>query len=117
MMPESDWAIGPGGAVAIAAAILVALVALIRFTHYRLGRHEVEVLFLRLVIRKVPLNNIDDVIIGSRFPCEFWPSRWMFSGRALTIRRKRGLLRYLTIIPPDAEKLRVNIYYALGWKP
>lgn len=113
MMPASDWVLW----LAAAGAVLATVALVVRCTHYRLGRHEVEVLVLSLVIRRVPLNNIDDVFVGTRFPCEFWPGRWFFSGQTLTIRRKRGLFRYLTITPPDAARLRVNIYYALGWNP
>jgi len=87
------------------------------FTRYRLGRHEVEVLLFGRVIRKVMLGNIDDVIVGARFPAEFWVNKALFQGRFLTIRRKRGLFRYMTITPPNPEEFRSNLYYALGWNP
>lgn len=101
-----------GGAV-----LLAALFTGIRCVHYRLGRHEFEVLFLGLVIRRVFLKDIEAVVVGARFPAEFWPSRWVLGGGRLTLRRKRGLVRYLTVTPKDAEQLRVNLCYALGWKP
>lgn len=93
------------------------LLIILPFTSYRLGRHEVEVLVLGVVVRQVKLGNIDDVIVGARFPGELWPTRWFFSRRFLAIRRKRSLLRYLVLTPRDPERLRANIYYALGWNP
>lgn len=104
--------------VAVAFAGLIGLaITWIRLTRYRLARHEFEVLLGGIVIRRVFLHQIDQVFVGSRIPCEFWPSRWVFHGKRLTIRRKRGLIRNLTVTPPDPEQLRVNLYYALGWKP
>jgi hypothetical protein len=87
------------------------------FISYRLGRHEVEVLVLGVVVRRVMLGNIDDVLVGARFPAELWPTRWLLSGRFLAIRRKRGLLRYLVITPRHPDRLRANIFFALGWDP
>jgi hypothetical protein len=87
------------------------------FTRYRVGRHEVEVLLFGKVIRKVMLGNIDDVVVGARFPGEFWVNTALFQGRFLTIRRKRGLFRYMTITPPNPAEFRSNLYYALGWNP
>lgn len=87
------------------------------FATYRLGRHEVEVLLFDRVIRHLPLHQIDDVIVGGRFPCELWPSSHLFRRRFLSIRKKRGILRYLVICPPNPEKFRANVYYALGWNP
>ena len=93
------------------------LLIILPFTSYRLGRHEVEVLVLGVVVRRVMLGNIDDVLVGARFPGELWPTRCLFSGRFLAIRRKRSLLRYLVLTPRHPERLRANIYYALGWNP
>ena len=87
------------------------------FTRYRLGRHEVEVLLFGLVIRKVMLGNIDDVLVGARFPGEYWVNSGFFSGRFMTIRRKRGFFRYLTITPANPNEFRANLFYALGWNP
>lgn len=99
--------------LALPALVLLA----VPMTSYRLGRHEVEVLIGGFVVRKVMLGNIDDVLVGGRFPCELWPSRDLFAGRFLSIRRKRGLFRYLVITPSQPDRLRDNIYYALGWDP
>ncbi|SRR5690606_30358013 len=104
------WAAG-------AVALLVFILLLVRNTTYRLSRHEFEVMIGGFVVRRVPLSNIERVYVGRTFPSEIWLSRWSFSGRWLTVRRKRGLLRNLTISPPDPEKLRTNLYYTLGWKP
>ena len=104
------------GAGLLAAPLLLHLFCLI-FAEYRLGRHEVEVLLFNRVIRRVALNQIDDVIVGTRFPCELWPSRDFFQGRFLSIRKKRGLFRYLVICPKHPVQLRANIYFALGWNP
>ncbi len=101
-----------GGGIA-----LVAVAGWIRTTRYRLSRHEFEILIVGIVFRRVFLHEIEDVFVGTRFPCEFWPSGWIFRGRYLTIRRKRGLLRNLAITPRDPDQLRRNLYYALGWKP
>ncbi|MCC6231433.1 MAG: hypothetical protein IT580_02255 [Verrucomicrobiales bacterium] len=99
------------------AALVVAFLLLSQMIRYRLSRHEFEVLLGNVVIRRVNLFNIDAVYVGGRFPCEFWPSRSVFRSKRLTIRRKRGFPRHLTITPPDPEQLRINLCYALGWKP
>lgn len=103
------------------AAALAALgtywLLLLLFGDYRLGRHEVEVLLFDRVVRHVPLYEIDDVLVGARFPCEIWPARGLFRRRFLSIRKKRGLFRYLVICPKRPERLRENIYFALGWNP
>lgn len=101
--------------VLIGLGLLVLL--LLTFTKYRLSRHEVEVLLFGLVIRRVMLTDIDDVVLGNRFPCELWPNWGIASGRFMTIRLKRKVLRYLTITPNNPVELRANIYYALGWNP
>ncbi len=100
----------------LAAPLLLHLICLL-FAEYRLGRHEVEVLLFNRVIRRVALNQIDDVIVGARFPSELWPSRWFLQSRFLSIRKKRGLFRYLVICPKHPDQLRANIYFALGWNP
>lgn len=97
--------------------IALAMLIQVCFTRYRLGRHEVEVLVFGLVIRKVMLGNIDDVMVGVRFPGEFWVNTAFLQGRFMTIRRKRGFFRYLTITPPNPTEFRSNLYYALGWNP
>lgn len=104
------------GAGLLAAPLLLHLICLV-FAEYRLGRHEVEVLIFNRVIRRVALSEIDDVIVGARFPSEFWPSRWFLQRRFLSIRKKRGIFRYLVICPKHPEQLRANIYFALGWNP
>ncbi|MCC7374397.1 MAG: hypothetical protein IT581_07060 [Verrucomicrobiales bacterium] len=98
-------------------ALLVLLWAVLRLVNYRLSRHEFEVLVGNLVIRRVYLKDMDGVYVGSRFPTEFWPNLNCVRGGRLTIRRKRGLLRHLTVTPTDPEQLRKNLFYALGWKP
>jgi len=97
--------------------IVVFWILQVCFTRYRLGRHEVEVILFGCVIRKVMLGNIDDVLLGARFPGEFWVTPGFFQGRFMTIRRKRGLFRYLTITPPNPREFRANLFYALGWNP
>lgn len=104
------------GAGLLAAPVLLHLICLV-FAEYRLGRHEVEVLIFNRVVRRVPLNQIDDVLVGARFPSELWPSRWFFQSRFLSIRKKRGIFRYLVICPKHPDQLRANIYFALGWNP
>lgn len=108
----------PWQLVAGAVAALVGLFLLLtQAVRYRLSRHEFEVLLGNVVIRRIALGNIDAVYVGSRFPAEFWPSRSFLRGGRLTIRRKRGFPRHLTITPPDPEQLRKNLCYTLGWKP
>lgn len=101
----------------VGVGIVVLWGVLVRATRYRLGRHEFEVLISGLVVRRVFLKDIDDVYVGTHFPCEVWPSRWMLQGRCLTVQRKRGLVRRLTVTPHDPEQLRINLCYALGKKP
>lgn len=107
-----------GGSLAVLAVAIVLLAGLgLRLTRYRLGRHEFEVLVGNVVIRRVYLKDIEQVSVGGSFPCEFWPSHTWRGGGLLTIRRKRGLLRHLTVTPSDPGQMRVNLYYALGWEP
>lgn len=109
----NTWVGWIGGAIVLIAILLV----FIQCCHYRLGRHEFEILFAGKVIRKVPLKEIEAVRVGGSFPCEFWPARDAWSGGRLTIRRRRGLFRHVTITPKNPDQLRINLYYALGWKP
>lgn len=105
-------------AVGLGVLVLAALAcALVRLVHYRLSRHEFEVLLGGMVIRRVYLKDIEHVSLGSRFPAEYWPSSSLFGGGCLTIGRKRGLFRKVVVTPKDPEAMRVNLYYALGWKP
>ncbi|MBX3747721.1 MAG: hypothetical protein KF833_20630 [Verrucomicrobiae bacterium] len=110
-----DW----HGWLVAGGSVLVALMAAvwIRLTRYRLSRHEFEILFCGVVLRRVYLKDIDEVFLGGRFPTEFWPSRWLFRSARLTLRKKRGLIRHVTVTPHDAEQLRINLCYALGRKP
>lgn len=101
------------GAVGVGLWYLVLLL----WAEYRLGRHEVEVLLFDRVVRRVPLNHIDDVLLGARFPAEVWPSPHSTRGRWLSIRKKRGFFRYLVISPRNPNGLRRDIYFALGWNP
>lgn len=105
------------GLIVVAVVLTGLLVVFIQGCRYRLGRHEFEVLFAGKVIRKVPLKDIEAVRLGGAFPCEFWPARDGWSGGRLTIRRRRGLFRHVTVTPKNPDQLRINLYYALGWKP
>jgi hypothetical protein len=101
-----------------AGAALVALLWMgLKLVNYRLSRHEFEVLIGGFVVRRVYLKDMDGVYVGGRFPSEFWPNMNFVHGGRLTIRRKHGLLRHLTVTPSDPEQLRKNLFYALGWKP
>lgn len=112
---NEDWGLILKAAILI--GIVVFWILQVCFTRYRLGRHEVEVILFGCVIRKVMLGNIDDVLLGARFPGEFWVNSGFFGGRFMTIRRKRGFFRYLTITPPNPREFRANLFYALGWNP
>jgi len=109
--------LGVVGKVLSLAALALWVVVQMVFTRYRVGRHEVEVLIFGKVVRRVALGNIDDVLVGTRFPCEPWLNRDVFHGRFMTIRRKKGFFRYLTISPHNPDEFRTNLYYALGWNP
>ncbi|MBL9134961.1 MAG: hypothetical protein JNK85_03790 [Verrucomicrobiales bacterium] len=110
---QFSWVVVGGAGV----VLLVLLWFWVRAVHYRLSRHEFEVLVGGFVIRRVYLRDIDGVYVGSRFPAEFWPNLNFLKGGRLTIRKKRGLLRHMTVTPSDPEQLRKNLFYALGWKP
>lgn len=103
------------GAMAVALGVFVLLQ--VAFTRYRVGRHEVEVLWFGLVLRKITLANIESVVLGTRLPCEFWVNSGVLKGRFITIRRKRGFIRYMVITPTNPTEFRTNLYYALGWNP
>jgi hypothetical protein len=88
----------------------------LRGLEYRIARHQVEVLFLGVVVRKILNQDISDVKVGLRIPCEFWANARLFRWDFVCIRRKRGFgLRYLVITPRDPERFCRNLRITLGW--
>ena len=99
------------------ACLAVWYLLLLFWARYRLGRHEVEVLLFDRVVRRIPLKDIDDVLLGARFPAEIWPGPHGASGQWVSIRKKHGIFRYLVICPRNPAGFRRDVYFALGWNP
>jgi len=83
-------------AMAIAAVCLVVLAA-VGTIRYRVTDAALEVATLWMVVRRIPLADIEEVHRRGAFPHESWsgPRFW----NAVTIRRRRGLLRSIIITP------------------
>lgn len=101
-------------AAVLAAGALGALV--LGCLSYRLSRHEVEVLLFGFRIRRVMLNDIQDVAEGGSLLAEHWPNTLLGGGRSLTLHRRSGLFRRFVITPRDRSHFRKQIEFALGWK-
>ena len=93
-------------AMAIAAVCLVVLAA-IGTIRYRVTDAALEVATLWMVVRRIPLADIEEVHRRGAFPHESWsgPRFW----NAVTIRRRRGLLRSIIITPDDPDRFVADL--------
>ncbi|MFQ5876590.1 MAG: hypothetical protein ACE5JH_02695 [Acidobacteriota bacterium] len=83
------------------AAVLFVLAAIASTTAYRITAAAVEILILGKVVRRIPLPEIEEVHRRGALLHENWsgPKFW----NAVTIRRRRGLLRNVVISPDDPD--------------
>lgn len=83
------------------AGVLFTFVALIGTIHYRITPDAIEILTLGRVARRIPLADIVEVHRRGALLHENWsgPRFW----NAVTIRRRRGLIRNIVISPDDPD--------------
>jgi hypothetical protein len=83
------------------AGVLFTFAALVGTIHYRITPDAVEVLTLGRVARRIPLTDIVEVHRRGALLHENWsgPRFW----NAVTIRRRRGLIRNIVISPDDPD--------------
>jgi len=93
-------------AMAIGAVCLVVLAA-IGTIRYRVTEAAIEVAMLWMVVRRISLADIEEVHRRGAFPHESWsgPCFW----NAVTIRRRRGLLRNIIITPDDPDRFVADL--------
>ncbi|HXH27815.1 MAG TPA: hypothetical protein VNL37_02150 [Candidatus Polarisedimenticolia bacterium] len=101
-------------AMLIAAVLFVALL-LLATIDYRLTQEAVEILILRRVVRRVPLADIEEVHRRGALLHENWsgPKFW----NAVTLRRRRGLLRNLVISPDEPDRFVARLQELLDRSP
>jgi hypothetical protein len=82
-------------------------IAAIGTIRYRVTGEALEVLVLWMVVRRIPLADIVEVHRRGAFPHESWsgPRFW----NAVTIRRRRGLLKNLIITPDDPDRFVIDL--------
>ena len=83
------------------------LFAAIGTIRYRVTSEALEVLVLWMVVRRIPLADIVEVHRRGAFPHESWsgPRFW----NAVTIRRRRGLLKNLIITPDEPDRFVIDL--------
>lgn len=84
------------------AGALFTFAALIGTIRYRITPDAIEILTLGKVARRIPLTDIVDVHRRGALLHENWsgPRFW----NAITIRRRRGLIRNIVISPDDPDR-------------
>jgi hypothetical protein len=90
--------------VGAAGFLLLAAVGTIR---YRVTEEALEVVMFWMVVRRISLADIEEVHRRGAFPHECWsgPRFW----NAVTIRRRRGLLRSVIITPDDPDRFVADL--------
>jgi len=69
---------------------------------YRVSDNGVDITLLGFLVRRVHFSNIEDIFLGSRgWAGEIWT---VFKIRGLvTLKKKKGLLKYVTIAPKNPQ--------------
>ena len=95
----------------LAAAVLFTFVSLVGTMHYRITEAALEILTLGMVARRIPLHEIEEVHRRGAFLHENWsgPRFW----NAVTIRRKRGVMKNIVISPDDPDRFAVRLNDAI----
>jgi hypothetical protein len=86
---------------------------------YRMSADAVEITLLGFTVRRIPFSNIEDVWLGSRgWGGEIWTVFKLWG--LVTIKKKKGLLKYVTIAPLNPEdfvaKLKQRLMECRGSK-
>jgi len=92
-------------------ALGVLIGAAVGTVRYRVTREALEVAVLWMVVRRIPLLEIEEVHRRGAFWRESWsgPRFW----NAVTIRRRRGLFRNLIITPDDPDRFMERLTRAI----
>lgn len=99
-------------AVGIVQAMVVTGITLLFFAavgsiRYRITPLAIEVLLLTWVVRRIPLDSIEEVHRRGALLHESWsgPRFW----NAVTLRRRSGLLRSVILTPDDPERFVADL--------
>lgn len=93
------------------AAILVGFLAVVGSIACRVTPAAVEVLILGRVVRRVRLDEIEEVHRRGAFVHESWSGLRFWN--AVTLRRSRGLFRNLIVTPDDPDRFIEELNRAL----
>lgn len=80
---------------------------------YKISDDAVEITLLGVTVRRIPFSNIEDVRLGSRgWGGEIWTVFKLWG--LVTIKKKKGLLRYVTLAPVNPEDFVAKLKQRLG---
>jgi len=69
---------------------------------YRISDNGVDITLLGFLVRRVHFSNIEDIFLGSRgWGGEIWTVFKIWG--LVTLKKKKGLLKYVTIAPKNPE--------------
>ena len=69
---------------------------------YRISDNGVDITLLGLLVRRVRFSNIEDIFLGSKgWGGEIWTVFKIWD--LVTLKKKKGLLKYVTIAPKNPE--------------
>jgi hypothetical protein len=75
---------------------------------YKITADAVEITLLGFTVRRIPFSNIEDVYLGSRGRAgEVWTVFKLWG--LVSIRKKKGLLKYATIAPRNPEEFVAKV--------
>jgi hypothetical protein len=94
------------------AAILFTLLAIVTTLGYRITEAALEVRVLGMLIRRVPLADIEEVHRRGAFLRESWSGFKFWN--AVIIRRRRGWLKNLAVSPDDPDRFVEELRAAIG---
>ncbi|WP_299430330.1 hypothetical protein [uncultured Meiothermus sp.] len=75
---------------------------------YKITADAVEITLLGFTVRRIPFSNIEDVYLGSRGRAgEVWTVFKLWG--LVSTRKKKGLLKYVTIAPRNPEEFVAKV--------
>jgi hypothetical protein len=77
------------------------VIAAVGTVRYRVTSEALEVMLLWMVVRRIPLSDIEEVHRRGAFPHECWSGLRFWN--AVTVRKRRGVLKSVIITPDDPE--------------
>ncbi len=92
--------------------VLFAFVTILATLRYRITAADLEVLILSRRVRRIDLEDIEEVHRRGAFPRESWvgPKFW----NAVIIRRRSGLLRNFAISPDEPDRFVESLNQAIA---